>query len=239
MPSTNLLESGLYHMDVYRQTIRDADEQGVGWGTIGNHMGLLAVAPLHPRWDPVRTAEVSEDERDRLYKESFESAYEELTAAVMTRRDARIFVWDSFETQEDALLGAPFALYPLPAEPCAALTCDYIKVMVYLNVTNVQRLFEDQGFQVTGLDSPKDQNKLQFFWNIVLSKPKFTKDGWRMVHVHLNKPLWQQIMGEMLSIEAVLEAVKVEMKGKVEGRGDVSLLFINDDGRRYKMVPPA
>jgi hypothetical protein len=171
-----------------------------------------------------------------LYKETFEPAHRGLTAAVMTDRNARIYMWDSSETQDDALLGVPFCLYPLPPEPCAALTCDYIKVMVYLNVSRVQQLFEDRGFQVTGFDDPKDKNKLQFFWNIMLSKPKFTKDGWRMVHVHLNKPLWQQLMGEMLSIEAVFEAVKAEMKGRVEG--DVSLLFINSDGRRYKLPPP-
>ena len=72
VPSTNLLESDLYHMDVFRQTVRDADEQGVGWGTIDNYMGLLAVAPLHPRWDPIQAAGVSEAERDSLSKEMFE-----------------------------------------------------------------------------------------------------------------------------------------------------------------------
>lgn len=238
VPSANLLESDSYSVDVYRQAVCDADERGLGWGTIGDYMGLLAIAPLHPRWDPTRTAEISSDEQDNFFREAFEPAYRGLTATLMSRKGDKIFVWDSSETQEDMLLGAPFSLYPFPPETCAALTCDYIKVMVYLNVSSVQRLFEDHGFQVTSLDDPKDDKKLQFFWNMVLSKPKFTKDGWKMVHVHLGKTLWQQIMGEMLSIEAVLKAVREEMKGKVEGRRDTSLLFINGDGRRYKMVPP-
>ncbi len=237
IPLTGLPKTGLDHMDVYGQAIRDADEQGIGWATIGNYLGLFAVAPVHPRWTPILTAEVSQDERERLFKEAFEPAYQELARTIMSREEAKVYLWDSAETQEDVLLGLPFSLYPFPPGICAALTCDYIKLMVYLNVSNIERLFKHRGFQVTSLDTPKDKHKRQFFWSVVLSKTKLTKDGWKVVYVHLNKPLWQQVMGEALSIEVLIQAVRHEMKGKIEGRGDVSLLFINSDGSLCKMVP--
>ena len=238
-PSASLLESSLYNMDTYAQAIFDAGEKGVGWGTVGNYMGLLAFTPRHPRWDSAMAAGINEEERSLLYEEAFEPAYRAFEAASITSDNTKIFVWDTSETQEDNLFGFPFSLYPFPSEFCAALTCDYIKLMVYLNVSNVCLLFENSGFQVTEVDSPKDKNKLQFFWNVVLSRPKFTRKGWRTVQVHLDKPLWQQVMGEGLAIDVVLEAVKEEMKGKIEGNGFASLLFVDGEGRRYKMLPPA
>lgn len=238
-PPASLLESGLYNMDTYAQAIFDAGEKGVGWETVGNCMGLLAFTPGHPRWDRARSAEVSENERAKLYKEAFEPAGKAFETASITGEDAKVFVWDTSETQEDSLFGFPFSLYPFPSEFCAALTCDYIKLMVYLNVSNVRLLFENSGLQVTETDSPKDRNKLQFFWSVILSRQKSTEEEGRTVQVHLNKPLWQQIMGEGLSIDAVLEAVKEEMKGEVEENSIVSLLFVDGDGRRYKMVLPA
>lgn len=238
-PSDELKEAGLYRMEAYAHAVENAGEQGVGWATIGDHKGLLAVAPAHPRWDPVKAAEVSEKEREGLYEKAFEPAYEAFAAASVTAEDTVVYVWDASETQEDNLFGLPFSLFPIAPEMCAWLTCDYVKLNVFSNVTNLQRLFEDRGFVVTAQNHPRDRNKLQFFWNVLLSKPRPDEEGQRMAHVHLNKTLWQQVDGEALSIEAVLEAVEEEMKGnQVEGEGVVSLLFVDGYGRRYKMGPP-
>ena len=238
-PSDDLKKAGLYRMEAYARAVANAGEQGVGWATIGDHTGLLAYIPTHPRWDPIRGAEVSEEERGQLYEKAFEPAYEALTAASVLAKDTVVHIWDASETQEDNLFGLPFSLYPLAPEMCAWLTCDYVKLDVFSNVSNLQRLFEDRGFVVTAQDHPRDRNKLQFFWNVLLSKPRPNAEGQRMVCVHLNKTLWQQIHGEALSVEAVLEAVEEEMKGdKVEGEGVVSLLFVDGHGRRYKMVQP-
>lgn len=153
-----------------------------------------------------------------MYEAAFEPAYEALTAASVTAENTVVYIWDASETQEDNLFGLPFSLYPIAPEMCAWLTCGYVQLNVFSNVTSLQRLFEDRGFVVNAQGHPRDRNKLQFFWNVLLSKPKPDGEGQQMVHVHLNKTLWQQIDGEALSIEAVIEAVEEEMKGnKVEG----------------------
>ncbi len=239
-PSDHIKETGLYCMDAYARAVGNAGVQGVGWATVGNHTGLLAYAPAHQHWDSIRTAEVGEAERERLYEEAFKPAHEALTAASVSAKDTRVYIWDVSETQEDNLFGLPFSLYPFAPEMCAWLTCGYVKLNVFSNVTNLQRLFEERGFVVDAEDYPRDRNKLQFFWNVLLSKPELETESQPVVHVHLNKTLWQQVYGEALSIEAVIEAVEEEMKGKKgEGESFVSLLFIDGHGRRYKIGLPA
>ena len=48
-PSDHLRETGLYQMDAYARAVENAGERGVGWASIGDHKGLLAYAPAHPR----------------------------------------------------------------------------------------------------------------------------------------------------------------------------------------------
>jgi hypothetical protein len=86
--------------------------------------------------------------------------------------------------------------------------------------------------------TPVGKRGEQHFVDTWLSRPKFMKAGRAVVRVHLGKPLMQQVLGEAMSVDTIARAVKEQMKGKIEGQGEVSLLFLEGNGRRFIVSPP-
>jgi hypothetical protein len=227
------------HWDEYASTIDEAGRRGIGSAVVQDYLGLVAVVPSHPSWEVVRTAPVSEAERERIYGRAWDPIMETFKAALVGSERDVIGTWDVAEKNEGEVFGAPFSVYPLPAERCAALVCDYLKLYTFLNHTRFQGRFRDRGFNVIAAVLPSGRRGQHRTPEVFLSRPKWMAGGsQRMLRVHLGKPLMQQVLAEAVSFETVARAVSDHMRGKVRGEGAVTLLFINGDSTRFVVDTP-
>lgn len=224
----------------YAEALAAAGAEGIGWAAVEDYLGIVAVNVLHPIWGAIRTASVPDTEKEQRYATAWRPAFAAFDEAGLGGAGDVLVFWDSSEKYENGAFGAPFSVCPLPPAFCAALTCDYLKMFVYINMTNFCKRLRYQGFQeVLTYPVPTGKRGEQHFFSTYLSRPKLTLAGdTRMVRVHLGKPLMQQVLGEAMSVEIVAEAVKAQMRGRVEGTGEVSLLFLNGDGQRYVVSLP-
>lgn len=221
------------HWDDYYAVIDEAGRRGIGSGVVEDYIGLAAVAPTHPSWQVVRTAPVSEEQRERIYSRTWDSVSESFEAALVGGKGDVIGRWDAAEKNEGGAFGAPFSVYPLPAERCAALVCDYLKLYTFINHTRFQGRFRDRGYNVLVTMPPSGKRGQHQTPEVFLSRPKWMADGTRrMLRVHLGRPLMQQVVAEAMSFETVARAVSDHTRGKVRGEGAATLLFLNSDGSR-------
>ncbi len=224
----------------YVRALVDAGNNGLGWATVGDYLGVVAVSVLHPMREEMRAKSSSDGEFERLRDEAWKPAYEALGETIVTREQDVVVFWDSSEKYEEGLLGAPFSIYPLPPEFCAALECDYVKMMVHENVTNFCGGLSGEGFDVTAAPSLAGKKRSdQTFHHVYLSRPGSASDGGKgSPRIHLGKPLMQQVLGEAMSVETVAAAARSQMAVMAEGQ-EVSLLLVNGDGGRVVSALPA
>ena len=230
----------LNNWEYYARAVVDAGVHALGWATGQNYLGIIAINVSHPMWNEMATKSSSDEETERLQEQAWEPAYQTIFQTIVTEKQDVVVLWDSSEKYEEDLLGAPFSIYPLPPEFCAALACDYIKMIVHINITNYCRSLSNQGFDV--MAAPRLAGKKgsdQPFFHAYLSRPGSGSDsGAKSPRIHLGKPLIQQVLGEAMSVETVAMAARSQMAGMVEGQ-EVSLLLVNRDGSRVVSIQSA
>jgi hypothetical protein len=227
------------HWDDYAAAIDEAGRRGIGSGVVEDYLGIVAVVPGHPSWEVVRTAPVSEEQRERVYGRVWDPVMQSFKDALVGGEGDVVGTWDAAEKNEGGAFGAPFSVYPLPAERCAALVCDYLKLYTFANHTRFQGRFRDKGFNVLVATLPSGKRGQHRTPEVFLSRPKWMADGTRrMIRVHLGRPLMQQVVGEAMSFETVARAVREHARGKVRGEGASTLLFLNGDGSRFVADTP-
>lgn len=235
----SLVSEVLNNIDTYSRVIDEAGTEGLGWAVISDYMGLRAINPVHPRWDAIRTAQMTEEERQTLYRKEWQPADETLEDALGNPSEDNFwYIWDSSEKREENIFGIPFSLYPLSAEQRAALICDYGRLIVTLNVNRFCKHLEKGGFALVSIPEPANKNKTRFFPSVVLTKHAQTELGVHSVAIHLNKTFMQQVIGEGMTLETVVEAVNAEAKVMATtGIKFASLLFVDVAGRRCVLFP--
>lgn len=212
----------------YVRALSDAGSKGLGCATVKDYLAVAAVSILHPRWQELNLA--TDTEEEFLY-EAWGPARRMIAEKLVTDDEDIIAFWDSSEKYEEDLPGAPFSVYPLPPRFCAALTCDYLTMATFMNVTNFYKRFGSLGFDVLAVPLPAGKKRSdQVFFHAYLSRPQSVTGGSaKPPIVQLGKPLMLQVLGEAMSAETVAQAVEMQMADMVGG-DEASLLCIDSDG---------
>lgn len=224
----------------YARALVGAGTNGLGWSTAHDYLGVVAVNVLHPMWEEIRTKASSDEELKNLRDEAWKPAYQKLNETIVSGEHEMVVFWDSSEKYEEDLLGAPFSIYPLPPEFCAALECDYLKMMVHLNINNFYKRLSGDDFDVTATPHIAGKKRSdQTFHHAYLGRPGSARDSSSTSpRIHLGKPLMQQVLGEAMSAETVAKAARLQMARMADGE-EVSLLLVNRDGSRVISALPA
>lgn len=229
----------LNNWEHYARAVGNAGIHGLGWATVQDYLGVIAINVLHPMWKEMAAKSSSDEEIERLHEQALKPARQAIDQAIVTGEQDMVVFWDSSEKYEVDLLGSPFPIYPLPPEFCAALACDYLKMMVYFSVTNFYKKLGDQGFDVRAVPlRAGKKGSDQPFYHAYLGRPgSASESGIKAPRIHLDKPLMQQVLGEAMSVETVAMAARSQMAGMSEGQ-EVSLLLVNRDGSRVVTTSP-
>ena len=216
-----------HHLEAYAEVLFEAGTKGVGAAMINDYTGVVAHYTLHTRWDFIEETK-DPSQRERLYGELFDVTWKPMLDKLF-RGGTSIIRWDSMEKEfsllENRTSGAPFSIYPFQPELSAALICGYMRLFVFYNIDALAQRFREAGFEVS-----IDQEKVgtsQVFSHIRLFRPKLMRTGeWGGVAFRLTKPLMQQVMGEGMAFETLLDGViKPVFRGPVEEHGATALAY--------------
>lgn len=220
----------------------EATEKGVAAALVEDYLGIMAFYTLHTRWDfldEVLDKVEDEETHQRLEEKVFRDMYGPILG-MLSKKGSVVANWDSMEKEfgllENRTSGAPFSIYPFHPQVAAALVCGYIRFFVFCDLNVLTRRFQNEGFQVNIEYEPVGRE--QQFPHIQLFRPKLFRDGtWGTMLFSLSKPLMQQILGEGLTFETVVNGVvKPSFRGQVKEHNATALAYKNEGtiwGRTY------